>query len=100
MLPSKMVMASQDHGLQAADIAQARKPRCLEKKKEKGKPKQKRIQPTAVLHWGSSHLSNAVTYQEESSLLFSPNGTCPSAANCHKMACEGWAVRALAATAN
>lgn len=86
MLPSKMVMASQDHGLQAADIAQARKPCCLEKKK-RGRKKQKKtgIQPTAVLPLGSPQLSNAVTYQEESSLLFSPNATRPSAANCHKM---------------
>lgn len=36
MLPSKMVMASQDHGLQAVDIEQARKPHYWEKEKEEG----------------------------------------------------------------
>lgn len=85
MLPSKMVMASQDHGLQAADIAQARKPCCLEKKKKRKEKQKTGIQPTTVLPLGSPQLSNAVTYQEGSSLLFSPNATRPSAANCHKM---------------
>lgn len=66
MLPSKMVMASQDHGLQAVDIEQARKPHYWEKEKEEGG----KTLPVAVPPLWFQQLPNTVHVGEEDAMTF------------------------------